>query len=120
MLLIDLIHKGTLDIIPAKSFDRLSHSDVLMNALVAKVHRLSALAEDPDEPMSRTTKGNIEDGVEKEDDELIDPLPSEIEPSSKASHGSSMAEGKPRSCNKNNKNTRKSSPLHKARKLKKA
>lgn len=43
----DMIHKGTLDTILMKSFDRLSYSGSFMNTLVEKVNRHSALAQDP-------------------------------------------------------------------------
>lgn len=59
-----------------KSFDGLSHSDAFRNALMEKVRRHPALAEDLAEPMGRTTERKMKEGVEKKDDELIDPLTS--------------------------------------------
>lgn len=52
-----------------------------MNDLVKKAHSHPALGQNPAEPMGNTTKSMIEDGVEKNDDELTDPLSSDTESS---------------------------------------
>lgn len=87
----DVIHKGTLNTTLMKIFDRLSHSDAFMDALVGNIHRHPAQAQDLTKPMSRTTKGKIKDRAENKDKELIDPLPSKTVLSSKAIDDSSIA-----------------------------
>lgn len=96
MALMNMIRKRTLDTILMKRFDCFSHSDAFMNALVENVHRHAALAQNPAEIKGPTTERKIKDGKEKKDGELINPLPSETELSSKVSNYSSMALGGPR------------------------
>lgn len=50
----DVIHKETLNTILMKSFDRLSHPDRFMEALVEKIYKRPALAQDHVESMDRT------------------------------------------------------------------
>lgn len=92
----ECIHRRTLDTTLKKSFDGLYYSESFTNALVKKVHRHPAPAQDPAEPMVRATKRKIEDWVELNDKELIKTLLSETESSSTASHDSSMKQGDPR------------------------
>lgn len=101
-----------------KTIDRFSHSDAFMNALLKKVYRYPALAQDPSEFMSCTTGKKIGDGVEWNDDELIDPLPSDADSSIKAANDSSVAPGGPRCCRINK--TRKTNFRRKGRKSEKA
>lgn len=75
----DMIYNGTPETILMKSFDCLLYSDAFMKALVEKVRRYPAVAQDPTESMGRTTECKIEDGVENKKDEIIDPLLSETE-----------------------------------------
>lgn len=56
MALIDIMHKGNLDTIFMKSFDRLSYAETFMHALVEKGHRHPAVAQNLNERLRRTTK----------------------------------------------------------------
>lgn len=60
-----MIHKSALDATLVKSLDHLSHINAIMNALMEKVHRHPALAEESAKPMHRKTKTKTVDGVEK-------------------------------------------------------
>lgn len=114
----DVIQRETLETILMKSFDHSSHSDALMNALVEELHRRPAVAQEPSEPMSRTTKRKTETWRKFKDDEHTDPLSSETKLSLKACDDISMGQGCRRPCNKNK--SRESSSRQKGRKSKKA
>lgn len=57
----DMIREETLDTILMKIFGCESPSDTCMNALLKRVHRCPALAEDLAGPMGRKTERKIED-----------------------------------------------------------
>lgn len=73
--LMNLIHQKNLGTMPMKSFDRLSHSDTFMNALVDKLHRQPAVAQDASKATDPVASIKIKDGAEKKDEEVIDQLP---------------------------------------------
>lgn len=103
--------KRTMNTILVKSVDWLYHSELTMNSLGEKLYRHPALTQNPAESMGRTTDRKIKDGVVKNDEELINPLSSDIVSSWKVSDDSSVARGGP--CPGSKKKLKKHSPRRK-------
>lgn len=113
----DMIHQESMENILMKSAARLSHLDVLMEAIIGKAHRHQAAAQYPAESMGSMVDTRIKTVMRKKNDCVTNPLLKSIS-SSKAPDDVYIARSGPFLWNRRKK--RKAAPCSKGRKSKNA